>query len=109
MALIDLNSKRICDHFEGFHGKFIHSERSTIIFWEAEAGAIVPEHFHPHEQISEVTEGEFELKIGSESTVLKPGLIAIIPPNTTHSGRALTFCKIKDVFCPVREDYQQFS
>ena len=109
MILIDLSSKRTCDHFQGFCGKFIHSERSTIIFWEAEAGAIVPEHSHPHEQISEVTEGEFELKVADKTIILKPGLITIIPPDATHSGKALTSCKIKDVFCPVREDYREFS
>ncbi|OGI20784.1 MAG: hypothetical protein A3B68_09620 [Candidatus Melainabacteria bacterium RIFCSPHIGHO2_02_FULL_34_12] len=109
MTLIDLSLKKTCDHFQGFRGKFINSEKSTIIFWEAEAGAIVPEHSHPHEQISEVTEGKFELKVGNKTTILKSGLVIIIPPNTTHSGKALTSCKIKDIFCPVREDYKEFS
>jgi len=33
-------------------------------------------------------------------------MIVTIPSNVTHSGRAMTQCKLRDVFCPVREDYK---
>ena len=33
----------------------------------------------------------------------------MIPSNATHSGRAITACRILDVFYPLREDYLKDS
>jgi quercetin dioxygenase-like cupin family protein len=90
----------------GYLGAFVHGENMTVTNWDVEAGATFPEHSHPHEQISIVVSGEFELTLDGETDVLKPGRIAVIPPDTPHSGRAKTECEIIDVFSPVREEYQ---
>jgi len=50
-------------------------------------------------------EGEFELTVESETKIVQKGDIAVIPPNAKHSGKAITDCKILDVFYPIREDY----
>ena len=47
----------------GMHGRFIHSATMTFALWEFEAGASLPEHSHPHEQVAHLIEGEFELVI----------------------------------------------
>jgi len=39
-----------------------------------------------------------------ESRVLDPGVVAVIPPNVRHSGKALTACRLIGVFHPGRED-----
>lgn len=91
---------------KGFRGRFVHTEKSTLVFWEIEAGAELPLHAHFHEQTTYVTEGRFELTVAGETQVYEPGLVAVIPSNVEHSGRALTPCKILDVFCPVREEYR---
>jgi quercetin dioxygenase-like cupin family protein len=49
---------------------------------------------------------EFELTIDDETQVLGPGTVTQIPGNAVHSGKALTDCRILDVFAPVREDYR---
>ncbi len=90
----------------GFHGRFVHTEQATLVFWEIEAGAVLPEHSHFHEQTTCVMEGQFELTIAGETGVYAPGVVAVIPSHTVHSGRALTNCKVLDVFCPVREEYK---
>jgi len=56
--------------------------------------------------VANIIEGEFELTIDNETKILKPGDVAVIPSNAVHSGKAITDCRILDVFYPVREDYR---
>lgn len=90
----------------GFSAQFIHTEHTTLGFWEVEQNAVLPMHSHIHEQITQVLEGQFELTIGDKTSIYEPGFIAVIPPNVIHGGRALTKCRIFDIFSPVREDYK---
>ena len=90
----------------GYRAKFIHAEGMTLAYWEVEAGAALPEHSHPHEQIANVLDGEFELVVDGERRVLSPGQVAVIPGNIPHSGRAITACRLLDAFQPARDDYR---
>ena len=90
----------------GYLAKFVHAEGMTLAYWEVEAGAALPEHSHPHEQIANVLEGEFELTIAGESRILVPGQVAVIPGDVPHSGRAITACRLLDAFQPARDDYR---
>lgn len=90
----------------GFKARFVHSDNMTLSFWAVQAGAIMPEHAHPHEQMSSVVEGEFEMTLEGETQVLSSKTVAVIPANARHGGRAITNCRIMDVFYPVREDYK---
>jgi quercetin dioxygenase-like cupin family protein len=81
----------------------------TFVFWEVEEGALLPEHSHMHEQVAHVIEGQFEITVDGETTVLEAGTVFVIPPHAVHSGRALTACRIVDSFAPVREDYIAFE
>lgn len=92
--------------FPGFRGRFIHSDTMTFAYWSIEAGAALPEHSHPHEQVAHGLEGEFELTVEGETTVLRPGDILVVPSDAVHSGRALTACRVLEVFHPVREEYR---
>ena len=89
----------------GFHGKFVHMEGVTLAYWEVKAGSILPEHSHVNEQSSQVTEGQFELTIDGKTEIYVPGQVATVPAHVVHSGRALTDCKITDVFAPARPEY----
>jgi len=90
----------------GFKVRFIHSENMTFSYWRIEAGAELPEHSHPHEQVTNVLEGEFELTVDNKRKMLGPGSVVIIPPHAVHSGKSLTRSRIIDVFYPIREDYR---
>jgi quercetin dioxygenase-like cupin family protein len=90
----------------GFRARFIHTENLTLAYWNIDEGAALPEHSHPHEQVANVLEGKLEMTVGDETKVLEPGVIALIPPNVKHYGKALTNCKVLDIFYPVREDYK---
>jgi len=90
----------------GLKGRFVHSDNMTVAHWNFEAGSVLPEHAHPHEQIANIIEGEFELTVNGESKILGPGSIVVIASNLKHSGRSVTNSRIVDVFYPVREDYR---
>lgn len=78
----------------------------TFAYWEISAGSQVPVHSHPHEQVVNMLEGTLELTVAGENHRLTPGQILVIPSNAIHSGKAITPCRVLDVFNPVREDYR---
>jgi len=91
----------------GLHVKFVHSEKMTFAYWNIDAGADLPSHRHPHEQVVNMLSGQFELTVDGVRKTLRPGEMVIIPPDTEHSGKAVSACRVLDVFCPVREDYRE--
>lgn len=102
-TLADLEARQI---IPGFHGRFIHTDHVTFAYWEIDAGARLPPHAHPQEQITMVLEGTFELTVADDTRTVTPGGVAVIPGGVAHSGRALTACRLIDVFHPVRDDYR---
>ncbi len=90
----------------GYHGKLVHTKNMTLVFWDVEKDAKVPEHHHVHEQIMHVMEGEFEFTLDGKTKIYSPGAIVPIASHVAHSGKALTPCKLMDVFSPAREEYK---
>ena len=79
----------------------------TFAWWRIDAGAAVPEHAHPHEQVVNVLEGELvadRRRRGACSSV--PATSWPSPAACRHAARALGRCRVLDVFSPVREDYR---
>ncbi len=70
-----------------------------------EAGAEVPTHSHPHEQISFLIEGEMEFTFDGETRRIRPGEGCTIPSHVPHSVRALTPAVVVDCWHPIRSDY----
>ncbi len=90
----------------GYRARFVHSDNMTLAYWDVDPGAVLPEHSHPHEQIANVLEGEFELTVNGETRLLAPGQVAVIPGNVPHSGRAISACRLLDAFYPPRDEYR---
>jgi quercetin dioxygenase-like cupin family protein len=106
MDVVVLNSLVAREIFPGFRARVLHSARMSESWVEAEAGAGFPEHQHPHEQIVNVLEGELEIVVGGVTHRLTPGQVLIIPSEVPHSGRAITKCRVLDVFAPSRDEYR---
>lgn len=103
MKIDDIESREL---LPGTEVRFIHSDRMTVAHWRFDQGIDLPEHSHPHDQITTIVEGEFELTVEGEPEILRAGDYRIIPPGAVHSGRSITACRIIDVFSPVRDDYR---
>jgi quercetin dioxygenase-like cupin family protein len=106
MQYIDLTEEDSEEVIPGFHGKFVHAENMTTAYWDIVAGSSLPEHTHVHEQIMNLIEGEYEMELDGETLKLYSGAVVVIPSNARHSGKAITHCKIIDVFYPMRADYK---
>ena len=106
MAFISLSDLEAKELVSGFHGRFVHTENMTFVYWDIKAGAILPDHSHPHEQVVNILEGELEFNLGGDVRVMKPGDVAVIPGDVSHSAKGITDCSVIDVFYPVREDYK---
>lgn len=107
MAFIDLTDREEKEIVPGYHARFVHSGNMTIAYWRITAGAPLPNHRHLHEQVANVIEGEFELTVDGEARIMTPGQVAVIAGDVPHSGKAITDCRIIDIFYPIREDYKK--
>jgi len=106
MTRLTLRSIEVREIFPGLRARIVHSARTSQSWVEIDEGATFPEHKHPHEQVVNVLEGVLELTVNGEVARLEAGDVYVIPPDAPHSGRALTACRVLDVFAPVREDYR---
>ena len=63
-------------------------------------GSVIPEHDHPHEQITYVVQGAMEFRLGDETRVLRAGdgvcCLSGVPHGTV----------ILDAWYPLREEYR---
>jgi quercetin dioxygenase-like cupin family protein len=101
--LNDIPAKQVVP---GISGKYVHGLNTTFGYVHIKSGSILQEHYHHHEQITFIVEGELEMKIGGETFLLSAGSVHVIPSNTPHSAIATVDCIVIDVFSPTRDDYR---
>ena len=106
MAFLKLAELEERELIPGAFGRFIHTGHMTVAYWRFTRGAELAEHSHPHEQVTQVVVGEFEMTVDGETRVMKAGECAVIPPHVAQSGRAVEDCFIHDVFHPERDDFK---
>ena len=106
MPLLDLDAIPPRDLAPGFHARLLHTDRMTLARVDIDAGSALPEHAHPHEQITTLLEGDFELTVDGTPHRMRAGEAFVIPGGVRHSARAFTACRVIDVFQPARDDYR---
>ena len=67
--------------------------------------AVVPEHHHIHEQITQVLEGAILFRSEGKETTVRAGEVMCTPPNVPHEVTALEDSVVLDVFNPPRQDW----
>ena len=107
MSFFSVSELTETEMLPGVKRRAVSLDKVMLTFFEFEPNAIVPEHDHPHEQISVVIEGAMEFQLGDEKRILKAGEGACIPPNVKHSARILDQpTTVYDSWSPPREDYR---
>lgn len=94
---------------DGVVARVATSLNMSIAHVHLAAGARLPRHDHPHEQVVNVVDGELELTVEGQPFRLRRGEVYILPPHIPHSAQAITDCYVIDVFHPVREDFRAAS
>jgi len=92
----------------GVEGRPLFGDGAMVNLIEFEAGATVPVHSHPHEQLGVVLRGMQALVVDGVARELGPMEGYVLPGDVKHSA----YCgpegaTVIDVFCPVREDYRE--
>jgi len=106
VPFVDTNSLRVIERLPGWHGRYFNSPSMTFAHYDFVRGSSIHEHFHPEEEVYEVTEGELELTIDGVAQIVRPGLVGIVPGNVRHSVRALTDGKAIIVDYPQRRGFE---
>lgn len=90
MSFVDTSKLTVIEPRPGWRGRAFDSFNLTFVHYEFDAGASVHEHAHRQEEVWQIIEGELEVCIGAETMRVGPRCVAIIPPDTPHSVRALS-------------------
>jgi quercetin dioxygenase-like cupin family protein len=105
MPFVDTRKLKVIERLPGWQGRYFHSPSMTFAHYDFVRGSSIHEHFHPQEEVYEVTEGELEITIDGVTQITRPGLVAIVPGNVPHSVKALTDGRAIIIDYPVRHDF----
>lgn len=71
---------------------------------QLDAGARLPEHSHPHEQLTYVLSGRLSFRLDGVAHDLAAGAVLLIPGGVPHGVDVIEDTLVLDTFCPPRED-----
>lgn len=105
MPYYQINDLETISPVEGVEMRAVHGEKMSMVFFSLEAGAGIPEHSHPHEQMGTLMSGMIELVIGDEKYTVMPGDSYHVPSNVPHTGQCLERAELVEVFSPARKEF----
>jgi quercetin dioxygenase-like cupin family protein len=81
-------------------------DQVMVVQFTIDAGADIPAHTHPHEQVGHVVAGRMRFRIGDDERELGPGDGYAVPGGVLHGATGVTDVVAVDSFSPVRDDYR---
>jgi len=104
MPLIDTRALPVTERLPGWRARIFNSASMTFAHYEFDAGSTIHEHHHEQEEVWNVVDGELEVTIAGSTFIARPGMVAVVPPDTPHAVRALTDGRAIIVDHPLRWD-----
>jgi len=107
MTFFDTQKLEKTEMLPGVTRQAVWLDNLMVTFVHLEEDGEVPEHSHPHEQITYVVEGTVRFTLDDEVRLLEAGEGACCPPDTPH--RAVPVggpAYVLDAWHPPREDYK---
>lgn len=87
MEIVSEDAVESTEVVDGVHLKLLASgEEENVQYFTIEAGAVVPEHSHPHEQVGYLLDGRLTFENGSERWRVTAGDSYVIPGGDPHSA-----------------------
>ena len=87
--------------------RFVTSPQFTVIQWDLMAGAKLPPHKHPNEQVTRVLKGDLEVHTENEVFTIHEGEVIVFPADVKHGFVALTDTVMYEQQTPIRQDFLQ--
>ena len=107
MTFFAINDLEATEMAAGLDRRAIYLEKLMLTFVDFEPGVNLPQHNHPHEQITLVLEGTLEFTLDGETKILNAGQGVTVASNVPHSARSLAGpARVLDAWHPLREDYK---
>lgn len=106
MSFFTLSELPATEMLDGVLRRAVHLQHVMLTFFEFQPERVLPEHSHPHEQITYVVRGGMRFTLGDEERTLRAGDGVTIPPGVRHGAVVLDEPTLAiDAWYPLREDY----
>ncbi|HDQ73800.1 MAG TPA: cupin domain-containing protein [Chloroflexi bacterium] len=107
MSFFSVDELPAADMLPGVTRRAVYLDDTMMTFFDFEPGSVVPEHSHPHEQITYIVKGAMKFTLQDETHVLRAGEGVCCPPDVPHSAVILDEPTVAlDAWYPMREDYK---
>jgi len=107
MGFFEVEGLLEAEMLPGIRRRAVWMEGVMLTFFTFAPHAVVPEHAHPNEQITIVTQGAMAFTLGRDRRVLRAGEGVCIPPGVRHAAEILGEpTEAVDAWNPPREDYK---
>jgi len=101
----ELDAERWITMFPGIRRRTLAAgEQMMQMLVTLDAGSRLPEHQHPHEQVTHMLRGRLRLTVAGVPHELGAGQSLCIPGGTPHVADTLEDTLVLDTFSPPRED-----
>ncbi len=84
----------------------VETADAMVVEIRAQAGVVVAQHNHPHQQLTYVVSGQIELTLNGTTYTCKPGDACAIPGGVEHSAHFPVESIVVDTFSPPRAEYR---